>query len=123
MLAVQTATDCAGNASGPLQSAPFGLPEAAASGDVVLNELLFNPRVGAVRFAEIVNRSSKFIDLQGWQIGNLKPNGSVDGAVFSAGPLVLRRPVPSSAAMSPWERSSKNRIRSRRCSSSVSSRA
>ena len=88
-LAVQTATDCAGNASGPLQSAPFGLPEAAASGDVVLNELLFNPRVGAVRFAEIINRSSKFIDLQGWQIGNLKPNGSVDGAVLSAGPLVL----------------------------------
>ena len=88
-LAVQTATDCVGNASGPLQSATFALPEAAVSGDVVINELLFNPRVGAVRFVEIINRSNKFIDLQNWQIGNLKPDGSVDGDLLSTGPLVL----------------------------------
>jgi len=88
-LAVQLATDCAGNASGPLQSAAFALPEAAVSGDVVLNELLFNPRPGGVRFAEMLNRSPKFIDLQGWQLANLKPDGSVDAAVLSAGPLVL----------------------------------
>jgi hypothetical protein len=88
-LAVQTATDCAGNASGPLQSATFALPEAALAGDVVINELLFNPRVGAVRFAELINRSAKFISLQGWQIANLKPDGSVDADVLSTGPLVL----------------------------------
>ena len=89
-LTVQTATDCAGNASGPLQSATFALPEAGVSGDVVINELLFNPRVGAVRFAEILNRSPKFIDLKGWQIGNLKADGSsVDANALSIGPLVL----------------------------------
>ncbi|WP_051718907.1 lamin tail domain-containing protein [Hymenobacter sp. IS2118] len=88
-LAVQTATDCVGNASGPLQSATFALPEAAASGDVVINELLFNPRVSAVRFVELLNRSAKFIDLQGWQIANLKPDGSVDADILSSGPLVL----------------------------------
>ncbi|ALW84602.1 hypothetical protein AUC43_05590 [Hymenobacter sedentarius] len=88
-LAVQLATDCAGNASGPLQSAPLALPEAAVTGDVVLNELLFNPRVGGVRFVEILNRSNKFIDLQGWQIGNLKPDGSVDADVLSTGPLLV----------------------------------
>ena len=88
-LTVQTATDCVGNASGPLQSATFALPEAAVSGDVVLNELLFNPRSGGVRFVEVLNRSAKFIDLQGWQIGNLKPDGNVDAAVLSAGALVL----------------------------------
>jgi hypothetical protein len=88
-LTVQTATDCAGNASGPLQSATFGLPEAAVAGDVIINELLFNPRVGAVRFVEFLNRSTKFINLQGWQIGNLKADGSVDADVLSAGPLVL----------------------------------
>jgi hypothetical protein len=89
-LAVQTATDCAGNASGPLQSATFALPEAGVSGDVVINELLFNPRVGAVRFVELINRSNKFIDLQGWQIGNLKPDGStVDADLLATGPLVL----------------------------------
>ena len=83
-LTVQTATDCAGNASGPLQSATFALPEPAVSGDVVINELLFNPRVGAVRFVELLNRSTKFIDLQGWQIGNLKADGSVDARPCSA---------------------------------------
>ena len=88
-LAVQTATDCAGNASGPLQSAGFALPEAALSGDVVLNELLFNPRVGAVRFAEILNRSPKYLDLQGWQLGSLRADNSVDGEALSAGPLLL----------------------------------
>lgn len=83
-LTVQTATDCAGNASGPLQAAEFALPEAAAPGDVVVNELLFNPRVGAVRFIELLNRSQKFIDLQGYQVG--------DGAAslpIGAGPYVL----------------------------------
>ncbi|WP_052733044.1 lamin tail domain-containing protein [Hymenobacter terrenus] len=88
-LTVQTATDCAGNASGPFQSATFALTEAAVSGDIVINELLFNPRVGAVRFAEIINRSAKFIDLQGWELGNLKPDGSVDAQMLSTGPLVL----------------------------------
>ncbi len=88
-LAVQTATDCAGNASGPLQSATFALPEAAVSGDVVINEILFNPRTGGVRFVELINRSPKFIDLQGWQLGNLKPDGSVDNAILASGPLVL----------------------------------
>ena len=89
-LAVQMATDCAGNISGPLQSATFALPETAVSGDVVINELLFNPRVGGVRFAEILNRSNKFIDLQAWQIANLKADGSsVDGQSLSTGPLVL----------------------------------
>ena len=88
-LAVQTATDCAGNASGPLQSATFALPETAVSGDVVINEILFNPRVGAVRFVELINRSLKFIALQDWQLGNLKPDGSVDNALLASGPLVL----------------------------------
>ena len=88
-LAVQTATDCAGNASGALQSATFALPEPAVRGDVVLNELLFNPRTGGVRFAELLNRSSKFIDLQAWQIANLKPDGSVDAEALGTGPLVL----------------------------------
>ena len=88
-LAVQTATDCAGNASGPLQSATFALPEAAVRGDVVVNEVLFNPRVGSVRFVEIINRSTKFIDLQGWQFMRGLVKGSATTTQLSSGPLVL----------------------------------
>ncbi|MBF9223671.1 lamin tail domain-containing protein [Hymenobacter ruricola] len=88
-LTVQLATDCVGNASGPLQSAGLALPEPAVSGDVVINELLFNPRTGGVRFVELLNRSNKFIDLQGWQFGNLKPDASVDVDVLGTSPLVM----------------------------------
>jgi hypothetical protein len=87
--AVQTATDCAGNASGALQSASFALPEAGQPGDVVVNEILFNPRTNAVDFVEIINRSTKYITLQGWQLGNERADGSVDAIPLSPGPLVL----------------------------------
>ncbi|GAA3956521.1 lamin tail domain-containing protein [Hymenobacter antarcticus] len=88
-LAVQTATDCVGNASGPLQSATFALPEAAVSGDVVINELLFNPRVGAVRFVELLNRSPKYLNLQGWQFLRGRVNGKATATQLTSGPLVM----------------------------------
>jgi hypothetical protein len=88
-LTVQTATDCAGNASGALQSVSFALPEAAVAGDVVVNEILFNPRTNAVDFVEIINRSNKYVSLQGWQLANEKADGSTDTSVLTAGPLVL----------------------------------
>ncbi|GAB3859912.1 hypothetical protein GCM10028822_37240 [Hymenobacter terrigena] len=88
-LTVQTATDCAGNASGVLQPATFALPETAVSGDVVINELLFNPRVSAVRFVEIINRSNKFIDLQGWQFSRGRVNGRATPTPITSAPLVI----------------------------------
>ncbi|MDB5267480.1 MAG: hypothetical protein JWP58_520 [Hymenobacter sp.] len=88
-LTVQTATDCAGNASGVLQPVSFALPETAASGDVVINELLFNPRVSAVRFVEIINRSNKFIDLQGWQFSRGRVNGRATPTQITSSPLVI----------------------------------
>ena len=88
-LAVQMATDCVGNASGPLQSATFALPEAAVSGDVVINELLFNPRVGSVRFVELLNRSPKYLNLQGWQFLRGRVNGKATATQLTSGPLVM----------------------------------
>jgi hypothetical protein len=68
--------DCAGNL---LREAVFfvGLPVPPDSGDVVINEILFEPLTGGVDFVEIYNRSAKFISLKGWALGNLK-NGSTD---------------------------------------------
>ena len=88
-LTVQTATDCVGNASGPLQSATFALPEPAAIGDVVINEILFNPRTGGVRFVEVINRSTKFIDLQGWQFSKGRVAGNATPTPLATSPLVL----------------------------------
>ena len=58
--------DCAGNLldeGAPLQ---FGLPETPEQNDVVINELLYNPKndaVTGVDYVEIYNRSGKIIDL------------------------------------------------------------
>jgi len=60
-------SDCPGNGyEGP--EIPFGFPEEAMPGDVVINELLFNPYSGGNDFLELYNSSSKIIDLKGWII-------------------------------------------------------
>ncbi|MCC2548905.1 lamin tail domain-containing protein [Hymenobacter sp. BT175] len=88
-VSVQRAVDCAGNAAGPATSAAFALPAPVASGDVVINEILFNPRTGGVDFVELLNRSAKYLNLQAWQLGSEKTDGSVDAVSISAGPYVL----------------------------------
>jgi hypothetical protein len=54
--------DCAGNVSQHMM-VNFALPEMAMAGDLIINEVLFNPFPGGYDFVEIYNRSSKFIDL------------------------------------------------------------
>ncbi len=70
-LAVNNVIDCAGNRLKET-SLVFGLPAKADSGDVILNEILFDPRTGGVEFAEIYNRSQNFISLKNWSLGNVK---------------------------------------------------
>lgn len=69
--------DCAGNAiQQDFKTAVFGLPEEAVSNDLVINEVLFNPRPYGYDFVEIYNRSTKYINLKNWSFGNY-----FDGAV------------------------------------------
>ncbi|MDB5198419.1 MAG: hypothetical protein JWO92_382 [Chitinophagaceae bacterium] len=63
-------TDCAGNIIGSKNSARVGLSSVADSFDVVINEILFNPKSGGVDYVEIYNRSQKIIDAKQLYIAN-----------------------------------------------------
>ncbi|MBJ6117308.1 lamin tail domain-containing protein [Pontibacter sp. BT310] len=63
-------TDCTGNLSNQPQAITFALPSVPEPGDVVINEVLFNPRLNGVDFVELVNRSDKYLDLKNWHLGN-----------------------------------------------------
>lgn len=60
------------------QSYTLFLPEQADSGDVVINEVLPKPFTGGTRFIEVINRSAKHINLQGWQMGRGGSTGEID---------------------------------------------
>jgi hypothetical protein len=60
--------DCALNASGVVDTQYFQMPEIPLPGDVVLNEILFNPRGNGSEFTEIYNRSSKYLELKGFKL-------------------------------------------------------
>jgi hypothetical protein len=69
--------DCNMNSIDPgFNSILFGLPEVADSLDIVINEILFNPRPTGVDFVEVYNNSSKFINLKNWSLANYE-NGSL----------------------------------------------
>jgi hypothetical protein len=88
-VAVARATDCAGNASGALATASLALPEAAQAGDLVINELLFNHAPGGVYFVELLNRSLRYVNLQGYQLMVPKAGGSATAVVSPGAPYVL----------------------------------
>jgi hypothetical protein len=66
--------DCWLNATHP--SGIFALAEAPAAGDLVINEVLFDPGTGGTDFVELYNRSLKILDLQTYGIANYD-----DGAI------------------------------------------
>ncbi|UYZ58813.1 lamin tail domain-containing protein [Hymenobacter latericus] len=86
---VQRATDCVGNGTGPITSATIALPVPAAPGNVVINEVLFNPRSGGYDFVELLNRSGSYLSLQGWRLARELPDGSLDAHNISPEPLAL----------------------------------
>ncbi len=68
--------DCAGNLYTD-QEAYIVLPGTAEAGDVVLSEVLFNPRIGAPKFVEIYNTSAKHLSLKDWKLANLNNDGEI----------------------------------------------
>lgn len=81
-------TDCSGNTGAP-QEFTFALPSAPEPGDVVINEILFNPRPNGADFVELVNRSGKYLDLYSWQLANTSGDSIANQRPVSADHYIL----------------------------------
>lgn len=68
---VENVQDCAGNMIGLDNTICFGIPLAVEQGDIVINEILFNPYTGGSDFVELYNLSDKIIDLSTISIGEI----------------------------------------------------
>lgn len=76
-VSVQLATDCAGNPVEPNNTARVGISEIADSSDVVINEILFNPRAGGTDYVEMYNRGVRIINLKELSIANRNTAGTI----------------------------------------------
>ena len=64
-------TDCSGNA-GAEATVEVILPTEAAAGQVIINELLFNPAAGGHDFVELYNPTNSAFQLSGWTLTNVQ---------------------------------------------------
>lgn len=78
-------SDCIGNEMTEMESLPFALPQAGLPGDILINEILFNPNTGGADYVEIVNVSEKVVGLQNWVL----QNQALSTAVISKKPRVI----------------------------------
>lgn len=62
--------DCSGNLIENILSEPFAIPAIAVKGDVIINEIMPDPKPGGVDYIEIYNRSHKTINVGKLQIGS-----------------------------------------------------
>ena len=80
-LTVSALTDCISNPIGSFNTTRFGLSQLPDSLDVVVNEILFNPKNDGVDYLEIYNRSDKIINLKNIHLANLNSFGVIDNIV------------------------------------------
>src|SRR6187402_836771 len=71
-------TDCKNNSIGSKNKTKVGLPADAALSEMVINEILFNPKSGGYDYVEFYNRSDKIIDANKLYIANRNGSGAIN---------------------------------------------
>ena len=77
--------DCKSNNIGAANKARVGLPVDAASGEWIINEILFNPRSNAFDFVEFYNNSNKIFDASKLYIANRNSTGVISSIKVLSG--------------------------------------
>lgn len=85
---VESIADCSGNTMAPA-SGSFALPEAIEAGDLVINEVLYDPVGNGSDFVELYNRSTKVLSLGGLQLANESDGMIGSYRLITADPTVL----------------------------------
>jgi len=76
-ITVNAVTDCKNNAIGAGNKTRIGLPADAAPLEIVINEILFNPKSGGSDYVEFYNRSNKIFDANKIYIANRNISGVI----------------------------------------------
>jgi hypothetical protein len=90
LLTVENLYDCAGNLIQAGTTIEFGLPEEVDSLDVLINEILFNPKPTGVDFVEIINTSGKFINLKNWALASVEDGSLKNKITISSEDFLLK---------------------------------
>ncbi|MBT0812146.1 lamin tail domain-containing protein [Litoribacter ruber] len=89
-LAIKNFRDCMGNGLASHHELQILLlPGEAVLGDVIINEVLFNPLTGSPKFVELHNTSQQYLNLKNWKLANFA-NGEISNRrLISAQDLIL----------------------------------
>jgi hypothetical protein len=79
--------DCEGNIAN--LAGTFVLTSTAEIGDVIINEILFNPVTGGSDYVELYNNSEKFINLRNWNMANLSNGSAANFRIISNQNLIF----------------------------------
>jgi hypothetical protein len=75
-LIVDNLEDCSGNISESLRIVLANVVPAKL-GEILLSEILFNPKAGGEDFVELFNASDKILNLRGWKFAKLNAKGEI----------------------------------------------
>lgn len=76
-LTVLQVADCSGNVLGTRNRLPIGRPQTIEANDIIINEILFNPKPGGHDYIELYNRSHKVVDISTLMLANRSSTGGL----------------------------------------------
>ncbi|SHO63851.1 lamin tail domain-containing protein [Algoriphagus zhangzhouensis] len=76
-LSISDLLDCSGNSIATTE-VEIIRPSEAKIGEVMINEVLFNPKSGSPKFVELVNATDKYLGIKNWNLANWDDLGEVN---------------------------------------------